>query len=464
MQDDQIIPAGGPLSFGARVRNNARATLRLALPAMGSRAGMLLLLTVDTVMVGHIGQDQLAYQIVGVTIQSVMTLIAIGFLQGTLVLISQAYGAREYPFCGEVWRVALIIAATIGIVSLVVSFFGEPFFSSLGQSREMAEGAGAVLLQYGWGMPATMLYVACAYLLEGLQRPRVAMVIMLSSVFVNVGLNSVVLYVFDGGATEAVAMTSVTRWLNVAVIFFYITRVMHDRTEFGIRMPRLPTRESALAVWRYVRRALKLGLPMGATQGAETTAFAALTLIAATLGEAAAAAHGVTMQLVQVVFMLAIGMSAATSVRAGFAVGARDRWGVAWAGWTGASLILLIMLPFGVLFFLFPLFSGMIFTTAPETLAIAAITIQIAAFMLIFDSVMTLMIGALRGAGDVIVPMSLHILSMWGIMVPAAWVLGIHMNYGVPGLFIGMFIGIGIAAIVATTRFAFVSRREIARA
>jgi len=464
MQDDQIIPAGGPLNFGARARDNARATLRLALPAMGSRAGMLLLLTVDTVMVGHIGQDQLAYQIVGVTIQSVMTLIAIGFLQGTLVLISQAYGAREYPFCGEVWRVALIIAVTIGIVSLVVSFFGEPFFSSLGQSREMAEGAGAVLLQYGWGMPATMLYVACAYLLEGLQRPRVAMVIILSSVFVNVGLNSVVLYVFDGGATEAVAMTSVTRWLNVAVIFFYITRVMHDRAEFGIRMPRLPTRESALAVWRYVRRALKLGLPMGATQGAETTAFAALTLIAATLGEAAAAAHGVTMQLVQVVFMLAIGMSAATSVRAGFAVGARDRWGVAWAGWTGASLILLIMLPFGVLFFLFPMLSGMIFTTAPEALAIAAVTIQIAAFMLIFDSVMTLMIGALRGAGDVIVPMSLHILVMWGIMVPAAWVLGIHMNYGVPGLFIGMFIGICIAAIVAITRFAFVSRREIARA
>ncbi len=464
MQKESAHPAGGPSTFGERARTNARATLRLALPAMGSRAGILLMLSVDTIMVGHTSQNQLAYLIIAASIQAILMLVAIGFLQGTMVLVSQAYGAREYDFCGEVWRVALIIAGVLGAGAFAVSFFGAPFFASLGQSAEMAQGAGGVLTQYGWGMPAMMLYIACSYLLEGIQRPRVAMVIMLSAIFVNAGLNAIALYGFDGGAPEAVAMTSVTRWIAFLTILFYITHVMRDRREFGVRMPGPPTRESMAAIWRYVRRALKLGWPMGATQGAETAAFATLTLTAATLGEAAAAAHGVTMQLVQIVFMLAIGMSAATSVRAGFAVGAGERWGVAWAGWTGAGLITLIMLPFAVLFFAFPRASSMIFTTAPETLAITVITIQIAAVMLIFDSLMTLMIGALRGAGDVMVPMSLHVFSMWGVMVPAAWVLGLQMGLGVPGLFFGIVIGIVFAAAAATTRFFFVSRRQIARA
>jgi len=463
MQDEQASAADGAADFWARARQNARATLALAWPAMGSRAGILLMLSVDTIMVGHTGQDQLAYLVVAASIQSILMLIAIGFLQGTMVLTSQAFGAREYPFCGEVWRVALIIAGGLGVLGFGLTFFGQSFFSLLGQSPAMAEGASHVLINYGWGIPAMMFYISCSYFLEGIQRPRVGMVIMLSAVFVNASLNAIVLYGFHWGAPGAIAMTSVTRWIAFGVICLYITRIMHDRADFGIRMPKMPTRESALLVLRYVQRALKIGWPMGATQGAEVVAFSTLTLTAATMGEASAAAHGVTMQLIQLVFMLAIGMSAATAVRAGFAVGAGDRWGVAWAGWTGATLITLIMLPFAVFFFSLPLLGAHIFTTAPDTLAIAQITIRIAAFMLIFDSLMTLMIWALRGAGDVIVPMALHIFSMWGVMVPTAWYLGKHLGWGVPGLFVGIVIGIAFAAVVNTTRFVLVSRREIVR-
>lgn len=464
MQDQSASAAPGAADFWARARQNARATLRLALPAMASRAGILLMLSVDAVMVGHTGQDQLAYLVVASSIQAILMLIAIGFLQGTMVLTSQAFGAREYPFCGEVWRVSLIIAGGLGALAMIFAFFGMPLFLALGQSPAMADGAAAVLVHYGWGMPAMMLYIACSYFLEGIQRPRIGMIIMLSAIFVNAGLNAIALYIFDLGAPGAVAMTSVTRWIAFGVIFVYIARIMHDRAEFGIRMPKPPTRESVLMVWRYVQRALRLGWPMGVTQGAETAAFSALTLTAATFGEASAAAHGVTMQLIQIVFMLAIGMSAATAVRAGFAVGSGDRWGVAWAGWTGAGLITLIMLPFAGFFFFFPLLGAQIFTTAPDTLAIAAVTIRIAAFMLIFDSLMTLMLGALRGTGDVLVPMSFHVFSMWGVMVPIGWVLGVQMGWGVPGLFIGIVIGIAFAALVNTTRFVFVSRREIKRA
>jgi len=422
------------------------------------------MLSVDTIMVGHTGQAQLAHLVVAASIQAILMLIAIGFLQGSMILTSQAFGAREYDFCGEVWRTSLIIGGALGTLAMALTFLGGPFFKAMGQTDAMASGAGAVILQYGWGMPAMMLYIACSYFLEGIQRPRVGMVIMLTAVFVNAGLNAIVLYGFDGGAPEAVAMTSLTRWIAFLTIVIYIGFIMHDRSEFGVRKLNMPTRESALAVWRYVRRALKLGWPMGITQGAETAAFSALTLTAAVMGEAAAAAHGVTMQLIQIVFMLAIGMSAATSVRTGFAVGSGDRWGVAWAGWTGAGLIVLIMLPLAASFVIFPRAGAMIFTTAPETLAIATITIRIAAFMLIFDSLMTLMIGALRGAGDVIVPMSLHVFAMWGVMVPAGLYLGQGLGWGVPGLLTGIVIGIAFAAVIATIRFSFVSRRELKRA
>lgn len=461
-QYDSQIP--GPVAaFGPRARDNARATLRLGLPSMASRAGILVMISVDALMVGHTGQDQLAHLGLAFAIQGVLMLISVGFLQGVMILISQAYGAREYDFCAEIWHIGLILAALMGGPALAISLLGEEIYLLLGQDPSIAAGGGAALAQFGWGMPAMMGYIACSYFLEGIQRPRIAMVVMAGAILLNIAFNAVALYAMDTGAPGAAAATSLVRWIILAAMLLYITRIMHDRAEFGVRMPGRATRESLLRVWRFLKRTARLGLPMALLQGAESLAFLTLSVTAGILGEAELAAHTVTFQVIQLTFMLAIGMSAATAVRVGYAVGANDQPAIRWAGWTGVVLILILILPILLFFFVVPVLAGSIFTSAPATLAIAETTIRIAALLLIFDCLWAVLQGALRGAGDVWVPLIIHAGAMWLITVPLAQVLAIGLGWGVAGLFVAMALGLATVSMIGLVRFQVISGRVIKR-
>jgi Na+-driven multidrug efflux pump len=50
----------------------------------------------------------------------------------------------------------------------------------------------------------------------------------------------------------------------------------------------------------------------------------------------------------------------------------------------------------------------------------------------------TVIIPALKGAGDVRFPVYVGIASMWGIGVGGAWFLGLHLGYGLPGVWCAM--------------------------
>ena len=446
-----------------RARKSAAATMKLAWPTMIARAGILVMLSTDTVMVGHIGQTELAHLGISYPVIGFLMMTSIGFMQGVMVLTSQAFGAREYNFCGEIWRVGLIIAAVLGLIIVAISSVGTEVLLALGQTSEMATGGGAVIAQYGWGMPAMLLYIICGNVLEGLQRPRIGMTIMWSAVVLNLGLNTLFIYQFGWGAEGAAAATSVVRWIAFATIFSYIAFLMHDRLQFGIRLARDISREAVLEAWRYAKRILKLGTPMALQMTLESAAFSTMSLTAGRLGEAPLAAHTVTLQLMSLILMLAIGMSAATAVRVGFAVGSADRTGVVWAGWTGPVLITVLIAPISLIMILFPQQAGSIFTTAPETLALVKVTIAIAGLALIFDSWMAVMLGALRGTGDVWVPLGLVSSAMWVVMVPVGLYAALSLQLGVAGLYWGICAGISAASLLAAIRFYFVSRREIVR-
>src|SRR5215207_5381338 len=118
------------------VAEHIRRTLKLALPVMLARAGLVVMITVDTVMTGRAGADQLAYYGIALAPQVTCLTIGIGLLVGTVVLTAQADGAGRQRECGRIWRLGLINGAVLGLVYLVVLVWGEPLLLRLGQEPE----------------------------------------------------------------------------------------------------------------------------------------------------------------------------------------------------------------------------------------------------------------------------------------------------------------------------------------
>lgn len=412
----------------ARALREAGAMLRLAGPVIVARAGLVIMLTVDTLMTGMVDAHEIAFLGLGLSPVMVFMLTTVGLLQGSLVLVAQANGAGDHSRCGAIWRVALLHALVLSCVFGMVGFVAEDIFLAIGQTPDLAAGAAAVTFHFAWGMPGMMMYVASGYLLEGIGRPRAGMIIMLVANVVNVFADGIFAVGWWGlvepmGAIGAVITTSAIRWgIFAAILIVILTRP--DRAQYGITGTATPIRAVAGRMW-------KLGIPSAATGFLENGAYATLAQLAGLLGAAALAAHQVTINVLTLAYMGANGMAAATSVRVGFAVGRGDRAGVALSGWTGIVLGTGLMGAVALLFLLAPVAVADLFLhTDADSLHIAEHTIIAAGVFIVFAGAMASGMGALRGAGDMIAVMGCYALAYVAIGIPAARLFAFDLGRG----------------------------------
>jgi len=76
-----------------------------------------------------------------------------------------------------------------------------------------------------------------------------------------------------------------------------------------------------------------------------------------------------------------------------------------------------------------------------------------AALFQIADAVQVMALGLLRGVQDTRVPMWLAALSYWVIGIPASYVLAFTLGMGGTGLWLGLVIGLTVAATLLMVRF-----------
>src|SRR5690606_29336855 len=156
--------------------------------------------------------------------------------------------------------------------------------------------------------------------------------------------------------------------------------------------------------WAGWRRQRQIGYGGGVSLGMETMSFMALSLFAGQLGPVPLAAYGIVINVLALIFMVAAGLGAATAVRVGIAHGRRDWPDQALAGWTGLGANTAMMLLLGAVLMLFPETIAGAYTTDPAVLAVVAQPIAFTALILVADGGQTVMLNALRGRNDVLIP------------------------------------------------------------
>ena len=439
------------------VRDHVVRTLKLGGPVIVMRCGLLFMVTVDTIMTGRAGGNELAYLAIGFAPHIMMMVIGFGLLAGTVILVAQSDGAGRKADCGNILWIAMANGVSLGLIWAFLLFQGETILSLFGQEEDLARGGGDVMGMFAWGMPGMFLFTSCSMFLEGTGRTKPGMVVMIIANCANAALNWVLIYGNLGfeadGASGAVLATSLTRWLMFFCIFGYILS-MSDKHVYGLFRP---VREIA----RLERRFLRLGTPMGLSYAFETSAFMIITMMAGHLGAPHVAGFQAAMNVNAFCFMMAIGMSTATAVRVGNAVGRRDRPAMAMAGWVGVGLIFVLMLPLAGIVALIPETLASIYTDDPVIVPIIVSALFVAAFLIAIDGMQAVLVGALRGATDVWPATGLGLVSFWGVMLPVAWLLGHHLELGVAGLMWGEVLGIAVASLLLGWRFRIISRRNI---
>ena len=431
-------------------------TLRLAGPAIVARAGMLLMSIADTVMVGRYSTADLAYLGIAWSLSTTLLVANIGLLMGTLVKTSHAFGQGDFAECGHIWRRSMPLAALVGGGAFALCFLAEPLLRALGQSEAIAVEGAVVTIAYGAGLPAIAIAVASQFFLEAIKRPLPAMFAMIVANAVNIALNGAMIYgaawVPAMGAEGAAWATTIARALLAAVAVGYIL-TMRSRHRFAVTTP-------APWNWRALREQLRIGLATGLALMAESAAFSGLIQMAGLLGVAALGAFSATMNLLATVFMAAIGIGVATSVRVGAAWGARDIAGAQRAGWIGLGINSLAMAAIAIV--LAPT-AGMLagaYGLDDRARAMAETAMQLAGVVILVDGAQAVLANALRARTDIWPTTLIQVACFWIGMLPTAWLCAFRLDMGPTGLVAGIGAGTALSAIALTFRFHCLARRD----
>jgi MATE family multidrug resistance protein len=213
-----------------------------------------------------------------------------------------------------------------------------------------------------------------------------------------------------------------------------------------------------------IRRILALGAPVGLQMLVEVSAFATASVLSGKIGKVAAAGNQIALSLASATFMVPLGISTATAVRVGRAVGMGDRRLARTAGACGFFLSVCFMGAAAIAFNLVPGALARVLTDKEAVVAAAVPLIHIAALFQLCDGFQVVGAGALRGVGDTRTPLVANVVGHFLIGLPVAFFLTFARGLGGPGLWWGLSIGLTIVAVWLSARFAWATARDIARA
>ncbi len=442
-----------PLSLTTHVRR----TLALALPVMLARAGLVVMIAVDTILVGRASSHELAFFAISAAPQIIMIAVSVGLMVGTVVLTAQADGAGRQQECGRFWRLAMLLSAGIGLLFSAILIRGDLLLLALGENADITQGGGRVMQMWAVGMPAAVLYGATGTFLEGISRPRAGMVVTLGANLVNLPLAWMLIFGKFGmpamGAMGAALATSLTRWLMFAVMAGYVL-CMPDRERFGIHAP-------LKGYYHLIGRMMLLGLPVAFAVTCETTAFSGATIIAGWLGEIPLAAYQLSINVTSFFYMLTLGLGTAAAVRVGNAVGRDDPRGVRQAGWIAVAMIFVVMLAIGVGIHFFRNGIASVYTGDLAVIEAALPALAVISFLVIFDGVQGVLMGALRGTGDVLLPMVSYVIAFWGCALPLCYYWGYRQAGGAAGIAQALTAGLLVICSLLAMRFYIVARHRV---
>ncbi len=430
---------------------------RLAVPVMASRLGLVTVALIDTIMLGRYAAADLgAFAIAFAPVVFFMS-VSMGLMVGTLLSTSHAVGTGQLHVCGAIWQRSLPYALVLGGVLAALCQFAEPFFHLTGQSEHLAVHGGAVMRILGLHLPATALMTACIFFLEGLRQPLWGTLALILGNIIHLTINLILIegkFGFPAMGAEGAAWAMVIERWAIAAVLIAVIWWHPDRHALGIR-------EGWRGLWRSGRQQRLMGIAAGLAQVSESGAFAILALLAGTLGSLAVASWLILLNLLALIFMLSIGIGAATSVRVSIARGRKDRSEARLAGWSGFVLSSVVMLIIGVIVWLFAPSIAALYTTDSELMAVTAPILMFGAFVLVPDGGQGVMNQAVRGLGDSWMPTFIHIVSFFGVMLISAIIFAFHFHQGIHGLVLAVLIATIFATICHCLRFHYLSRRPL---
>ncbi len=439
----------------------ARRILALAWPVALTNLHWIGLNLIDTALVGHASTHELGHLSAGRAITYVAIVCALASLSGILVFAARADGAGEPARAGDVLRQGLVFAAAMALVAIVALWLGADWLMRIaGVPADLRAGGAFYVRMMALAYPPQLAFIATSYFLEGISRPRVAMVINLASFPVNALLAWALIGGHAGlpalGAGGAALGTAIAVSIAAAEILLYV-HLMPDAAYWGVARVAEPFAARWRRAWREGAALRSFAVAPGVSAGLELIGFSVLIALSTRFGADIAGAFQAATAWHTVSIAAGIGLGSAAGVRVGNAVGAGERGEIARRGYLAVGLALIALLMFALAYRLWAGRLMPLVSSDPGVVTLGTAMLIRLAPWLPFDGVQLVFLFALRSLGDQVWAGAISIVSFFGVMGGLGW-WWVHRGAGPLALVDALIWGMVVAALAQGGRFAWKAR------
>lgn len=433
-------------------------TVRLSIPAILAQISSIVMQYIDASMVGRLGAN--ASGAIGLVSSTTWLFggLCIAVTTGFTVQIAQAVGAGEDKSARNIMKQGLIIAMCISVIlALIAALISTPLPSWLGGEAAIQKMASQYFLVYMLGLPALQMNSIAGGMHQSSGNMRLPGILNVMCCVMDVFFN--MLFIFQTRSVQINSITFTMPGLGLGVAGAALGTITAEAVTCAIMVTALLWKNRTLHLrkgehLRFHRdtlaRAVKIGAPVGLEQMVMCSAYVMSTRIVSPLGTIAIAANSFAVTAESFCYMPGYGVQAASTTLVGQCVGAGQKQLSRRMAWITMGLGVSVMTVGGVLMYIAaPAMIGVL-TPNEEIRNLGAAVLRIEAFAEPFYAASIVASGALRGAGDTLVPSCMNFASMWCVRIPLAAILAPRV--GLYGVWIAMCVELCFRGILFTTR------------
>ncbi len=424
------------------------AVVLLAVPMVLEMLMESVFAVADIFFVGRLGADAVAT--VGIT-ESLMTMIyavAIGLSIGASATVARRIGEKDPTRAAraavQAIGIGVLVAAVVGTIGAI---YGAALLGAMGASDDVVRtGSGFTRVMLGGSGSVLLLFLINA-IFRGAGDAAIAMRVLWFANGINVTLGPCLIFGIGPfpklGVMGAAVGTTIGRSCGVLFQLYHLSRP-----------GRVRVRPADLGLDRAAMRGI-LRVSGAATfqNFVSTASWTGLIRILAGFGSAAVAGNTIGIRIILFALLPSFGVSNAAATLMGQNLGAGRPDRAEAAVWTAGRYNTICLGTVGVLFLVFaPLLIG-IFTSDPEVAPYGVRCLRIVAAGFFFYGYGMVLTQAFNGAGDTRTPTFIHLVCLWMLEIPLAWVLAYPVGLGPTGVFISVSVAFSALALVSAWLF-----------
>lgn len=345
---------------------------------------------------------------------------------GSVAVISQRYGEREYDLAEVVIKETLVMKIAVG------AFFGVIGFIFVRPMLEFVGARGDTLtfgIQYGRFMFAGQGIMYATYsiytAMRGVANPHQAMALMLGANVLNMGLDPLLMFGYLGLPAMGIRGAALASVLSFTVVFAIGCYQMYaGKTNVHLHVSG-KEKMTLASMWRTTR----IGIPSWIGDMSFAGARILLTSLVAPFGTAVVAAYGVGNQVTAIGVAMLVGIGLGLSALIGHNVGGEKTERAKKTADQSIMLGMGIMFALGLVVFLFAHQIMELFFKAPETIAYGESMLRIFAIGFPFLGVFHMLNNIHAGVGLNSPTMAVNLIHAWALELLPVYFLTVHLGF-----------------------------------